>query len=338
MSDSASAAPTTRLGPTAIAIASVALVVMWSSGFVGAELAARAQGQPITVLAWRFTVLSGILLAAMLVVRRRWPRWRSWLRQGAIALLSQFGYLLMVFEGVRFGVDGGTVALIAALQPMLVATIAGPFLGERANRWMWLGMLIGFAGVALVVGGQIGETGAPLWAHLLPLVGVLCLGSGTVLQRRWHMHDDLLQTLLMQAVVAAGAFMLVALVRGQAAAPASLDVWGAILWLVVLSSLGGYVLYVTVTRSHGATFVSTMLYLTPPTTMLWVWLVFGVPVSLLGIVGMAVAAAGVAVVLVAQRRLAVRGRARPGPMPEAQPEPEAQPPAPQQPRDIADDA
>lgn len=74
------------------------------------------------------------------------------------------------------------------------------------------------------------------------------------------------------------------------------------LWLVVLSSLGGYVLYVTVTRSHGATYVSTMLYLTPPTTMLWVWLVFGVPVSLLGLVGLAVAAVGVAVVLVAQRR------------------------------------
>lgn len=293
-----------HLGSIAIVVASVGLVVMWSSGFVGAELAARAGGEPVTVLAWRFTVLSGLLVAAMLIARRRWPRWRSWLRQGGIALLSQFGYLLMIFEGVRFGVDGGTASLIAALQPMLVATVAGRFLGERANGWMWAGMLAGFAGVALVVSGQLGLSDAPLWAYALPLIGVLCLGSGTVLQRRWHAHDDLLQTLLMQAVVAAGAFMLVALVRGQVAVPTSIDIWGAIVWLVCLSSLGGYVLYVTVTRSHGATFVSTMLYLTPPTTMLWVWLVFGVPVSLLGVIGMAVAAAGVAVVLVAQRRLA----------------------------------
>lgn len=296
-----------RLGSIAIVVASVGLVVMWSSGFVGAELAARASGEPVTVLAWRFTVLSCVLVAAMLIARRRWPRWRSWLRQGGIALLSQFGYLLMIFEGVRFGVDGGTASLIAALQPMLVATVAGRFLGERANGWMWAGMLTGFAGVALVVSGQLGLSDAPLWAYALPLIGVLCLGSGTVLQRRWHAHDDLLQTLLMQAVVAAGAFMLVALVRGQAAVPTSLDIWGAILWLVCLSSLGGYVLYVTVTRSHGATFVSTMLYLTPPTTMLWVWLVFGVPVSALGIVGMAIAALGVAVVLLAQRRAQPRG-------------------------------
>lgn len=297
-----SAERSTRLGPTAIAIASVGLVVMWSSGFVGAELAARADGEPVNVLAWRFTILAAILAVAMLVARRRWPRWRSWLRQGAIALLSQAGYLLMIFEGVRFGVDGGTAALIAALQPMLVATVAGRFLGEKANGWMWSGMLLGFAGVALVVSGQLGQTGAPLWAYCLPLIGVLCLGSGTVLQRRWHMHDDLLQTLAMQSAVAAAAFMLVALVRGEAALPASLDVWGAILWLIVLSSLGGYVLYVTVTRSHGATYVSTMLYLTPPTTMLWVWLVFGVPVSVLGVIGMVVVAAGVAVVLLAQRR------------------------------------
>lgn len=165
-------------------------------------------------------------------------------------------------------------------------------------------MVLGFAGVALVISGKLGLTGAPLWAYALPLAGVVCLATGTLLQRRWHLHDDLLQTLLMQAVVAALAFMALAVLRGHAAPPTSLDVWGAIAWLVGLSSLGGYVLYVTVTRSHGATFVSTLLYLTPPTTMLWVWLVFGVPVSLLGIVGLAVAAAGVTLVLVAQRRLA----------------------------------
>lgn len=306
MSDFVSGVRSARLGPIAIAIAAVGLVVMWSSGFVGAELAARADGEPVTVLAWRFTLLSGILIAAMLIARRRWPARRSWARQGTIALLSQFGYLLMIFEGVRFGVDGGTAALIAALQPMLVATVAGRLLGERANRWMWLGMLVGFAGVALVVSGQLGGSGAPPWAYALPLIGVLCLGSGTALQRRWHMHDDLLQTLMMQSVVAGAAFMLIALVRGQAALPTSPEVWGAIFWLIGFSSLGGYLLYVTVTRSHGATFVSTLLYLTPPTTMLWVWLMFGVPITVRSVLGMAVAAVGVAVVLVAQRRAARR--------------------------------
>lgn len=304
MSDLSSASAPGRMGPTAVAVASVALIITWSTGFVGAELAARAGGEPVTVLAWRFVVLAALLTTAMLVLRRSWPSAHSWARQGTIALLSQAAYLLLIFEGVRFGVDGGTAALIAALQPMLVATVAGRFLGERANGWMWLGMTIGLAGVALVVTGQIGGSGAPLWAHALPLIGMLCLATGTVLQRRWHMHDDLLQTITMQSVVTAGSLMLVALARGQAALPTSPDVWGAILWLVVLSSLGGYVLYVRVTRSHGATFVSTLLYLTPPTTLLWVWLVFGVPIAPLGVAGLVLAAVGVAIVLVAQRRAA----------------------------------
>lgn len=291
-----------RLGAAAITVASIGLIVTWSSGFVGAELAARAGGEPITVLAWRFVVLAGILVAAMLVLRRRWPGRASWLRQGTVAVLNQAAYLLLIFEGVRAGVDGGTAALIAALQPMLVATIAGRFLGERATGWMWLGMAVGLGGVALVVSGALGGTGAPLWAYALPLAAVVCLGTGTVLQRRWHMHDDLLQTLTMHSIVAGAVFMAVALLRGHAAPPTTGDVWFAVLWLVVLSSLGGYVLYVTVTRSHGATFVSTMLYLTPPTTMLWVWLVFGVPITPLGVVGLVVAAAGVAIVLSAQRR------------------------------------
>lgn len=296
-----------RLGAAAITIASIGLIVTWSSGFVGAELAARAGGEPITVLAWRFVVLAGVLVAAMLALRRRWPGRASWRRQGTVAVLNQAAYLLLIFEGVRAGVDGGTAALIAALQPMLVATIAGRFLGERANGWMWLGMAVGLGGVALVVSGALGGTGTPLWAYALPLAAVVCLGTGTVLQRRWHMYDDLLQTLTMHSIVAGAVFMAVALLRGHAAPPATVDIWFAVLWLVVLSSLGGYVLYVMVTRSHGATFVSTMLYLTPPTTMLWVWLIFGVPITPLGIVGLVVAAAGVAIVLTAQRR----GRARP---------------------------
>lgn len=300
-------APRGRLGRVAIVVASIGLIVLWSSGFVGAELTARAGAEPISVLAWRFTVLAGILVLAMLVLRRRWPSRGSWLRQGTIALLSQAAYLLLIFEGVSAGVDGGTAALIAALQPMLVATVAGRVLGERATGWMWLGMVVGLAGVALVVSGALGSVGGagtPLWAYALPFAGVLCLGAGTVLQRRWHLHDDLLQTLTMQAIVAAVAFMAVALLRGEATMPTAPDTWFAILWLVLLSSLGGYVLYVTVTRSHGATFVSTMLYLTPPTTMLWVWLIFGVPVTALGVAGLAVATAGVAIVLVAQRRAA----------------------------------
>jgi drug/metabolite transporter (DMT)-like permease len=100
--------------------------------------------------------------------------------------------------------------------------------------------------------------------------------------------------------------MSAALVSGRAAPPADWDFWAAVSWLIALASLGGYVMYVFVTKTEGATVVSTLLYLTPPTTMLWVFLMFGEPVTLVGLLGLVVSAAGVLLVLRGRRALARR--------------------------------
>ena len=62
-------------------LASVALVVMWSSGFVGAELGVRAGGTPLQLLGWRFTILAAMLLTVCLVLRVDLTDRRAWGRQ-----------------------------------------------------------------------------------------------------------------------------------------------------------------------------------------------------------------------------------------------------------------
>jgi drug/metabolite transporter (DMT)-like permease len=282
-------------------LASVALVVTWSSGFIGAELGSRAGAAPLTLLAWRFTILAAVLLLVALATRAPRPTLRSWGRQAVLAGLCQVGYLLFVFEGVARGVHGGTAALIAALQPLLVATVAGRLLGERSSPRTWLGLGLGLVGVVIVVSGDLGVADAAWWTYLLPTAGMLCLASGTVLTRRLNPPETLLQTITMQAVVAAVVLMGAALVSGHAAPPADAAFWVAVMWLVVLASLGGYVMYVFVTKTQGATIVSTLLYLTPPTTMLWVLLMFGEPVTPLALAGLLVSAVGVLLVLHARR-------------------------------------
>jgi drug/metabolite transporter (DMT)-like permease len=278
-------------------LSSVALVVTWSSGFVGAELASRAGAEPVTLLGWRFTVLATLLVSVAVVRRVPRPSWQAWRRQAVLGTLCQAGYLTFIFEGVTRGVHGGTAALIAALQPLLVATVAGPILGERSSPVMWCGMLLGLAGVVVVVSGDLGANDVAWWIYLLPTAGMLCLASGTVLTRRLRPPEDLLQTIMMQSVVTAVLLMVAALVSGQAAPPPDRGFWAAVAWLVVLASLGGYVMYVFVNKTEGATVVSTLLYLTPPTTMLWVFLMFGEPVTLVGLLGLVVSAAGVLLVL-----------------------------------------
>lgn len=287
-------------------LASVALVVTWSSGFIGAELGARADAAPLTLLGWRFTVLATVLVLVAVVWRVPRPSWRAWRRQAALGVLCQAAYLTFVFEGVSRGVHGGTAALIAALQPVLVATVAGPLLDERSSGRMWGGMLLGLAGVVIVVSGDLSVSQAPWWTYLLPTAGMLCLASGTVLTRRLRPPEDLFQTILMQSVVTAVLIMTAALVSGQAAPPTARSFWVAVAWLVVLASLGGYVMYVFVNKNEGATVVSTLLYLTPPTTMLWAFLMFGEPVTLVGLLGLLVSAAGVLLVVRGRRALTAR--------------------------------
>ncbi len=274
-------------------ISSVALVVTWSSGFVGAELGSRAHAAPLTLLGWRFMLLAALLVLLTRLRRTPWPSWRAWRRQAVLGMLCQAAYLVFVFEGVTRGVPGGTAALIAALQPLLVATVAGPLLGEHSNPRNWLGMFLGLAGVAVVVSGDLGVTNAPVWVYFLPIAGMLCLASGTVLERRVRPRESLLETIMMQSVVTAALLMVLALAFGQATPPASLEFWRAVLWLIVLASLGGYVIYVFVARTQGATTVSTLLFLTPPTTMFWVFVMFGTHVTVAGMVGLAISGIGV---------------------------------------------
>ena len=288
--------------PSSSALAAVALVVTWSSGFVGAELGIRAGGTPLALLGWRFALLAVALLVVAAVKRVSLRGWRAWARQGLLAVLSQVAYLFLIFEGVSRGVHGGTAALIAALQPLLVATVAGRLLGERSTVTTWIGMAIGLAGVVAVVSGDVAAASAPGVAYLLPTAGMLRLAAGTVLTRRLRPPETLLQSVTMQAVVTAVALVGAAALAGQARPPQDVGFWAAVLWLIVLTSLGGYGLYVYLTRTRGATAVSTLLYLTPPTTMLWVFVMFGEPVTLLGLVGLAVSAVGVLLVL---RRLPV---------------------------------
>jgi drug/metabolite transporter (DMT)-like permease len=273
----------------------MALVVLWSSGFIGAELGTR-QAPASTLLAWRYLVAAGILFVLCAwrheLVSRAGVR-----RQIVLGLLCQATYLGLTVSGVGLGVPSGTAALIAALQPLAVIALAALFLAERARLAQLLGLALGLAGVVLVVSGDLTAGGAPWWAYLMPFGGMLSLAAGTVLQQRWRPQESVLVSMAVQSAAAAVVFWLLALVEGTAGEPTPPAFWGAVAWVVLLSSFGGYGAYLYVSRTQGATRASTLLYLTPPTTMLWAALMFGDRVPPAGLIGLALSAVGVAIAL-----------------------------------------
>jgi drug/metabolite transporter (DMT)-like permease len=285
----------------------VALVVFWSSGFVGAELGTQVAAAD-TLLAWRYAV-AALLLAVLAVARGTRVGARALVRHGLLGLLIQCLYLGGIVGGVGLGVPAGTAALVAAVQPLLVAAAAGPVLGEHISSRGRLGLALGLVGVGLVVAGEVGLGNAPWWAFLLPVGGTAALTAGTLLERRWRLTDPPLDALTIQTVLAAGVFLAVAGAAGRLQPPADPWFWWAIAWVVVLSSFGGYGAYLLVLRRSGALQASTLLYLTPPTTMLWAYLLFGEVPSPLAVPGVGLCALGVALTLGSPRNVGNAGPA-----------------------------
>jgi len=283
------------LDPRSRLLPSIALVVLWSSGFIGAELGTR-QAPASALLAWRYLVAGAILLAVCLWRRERIDR-SGIRRQVVLGVLCQAAYLGMTVSGVGLGVPSGTTALVASMQPLVVIALAAFVLAERAHVAQLVGLVLGLAGVMLVVGGDLRTGDAPWWAYVLPFIGMLSLSSGTVLQQRWRPRESVLASITVQTITAAAAFWLLAVVEGTAGAPTPPAFWVAIAWVVLLSSFGGYGTYLFVSRTQGATHASTLLYLTPPTTMVWAALMFGDRLSVAGLAGMGVSAIGVVLAL-----------------------------------------
>jgi drug/metabolite transporter (DMT)-like permease len=212
-----------------------------------------------------------------------------------LGALGQAGYLYGVFRAVEEGLPAGTAALLASLQPALVAVVMSRF-GQRGGRRQTAGLAVGFAGVALAVGPDaVAGTGVEgaLWA----LGGMLSLSAAAVLGDLWPEPEehDVLDSLTVQGVVALAAFAAVAFASGQAAPPAEPTFWLAVAWLVGLSFLGGYGMYLYVQRTRGPVAVSTWLYLTPAVSAAWAWAMFGEELPLLTVAGFAVSLAGVLV-------------------------------------------
>ncbi|QIG41765.1 DMT family transporter [Nocardioides anomalus] len=275
-------------------LAGALYVLFWSSGFVGAELGTRA-APALELLMWRYLIAGPVLLALCVVLGRRVRR-DVLVRQVLLGVLAQVGYLGPVVYAVGRGVPAGTTALVAALQPMVVAVAAGPLLGERVRGPGWAGLATGFVGVGVVVAGDL-SAGVGGWWVLLPLAGVLSLSAGTLLGRRWEPPESLLVSIAIQTSVATVGFTTLNLLLGDPTVPAGGDFWFAVAWVVVLSTFGGYGSYLFVLRSQGATSASTWLYLSPPVTMLWAWAKFGDRIGPAAMAGLVVTAAGVALVL-----------------------------------------
>ncbi len=227
-----------------------------------------------------------------------WPDRRRDVVHIAVAGLLLHGvYLSGVFIGIDRGVPAGVMALIVGAQPVLTAIVVGPFLGERVRPLQWLGFLLGFAGLTLVVSERLtlpdGDSLAVLGFGFLAL---LAITAGTLYQKRYCPQLDLRTGTAIQYVATAVALGALALALESETVEWTPEFLFALGWLSLVLSLGAVTLLYVLLRRGAASKVASLFFLVPPTAAGYAWLLFGETLGPLAFIGMVVIMVGILLV------------------------------------------
>jgi drug/metabolite transporter (DMT)-like permease len=274
-------------------------VGIWSTGFVVARLA-MPHAPPFGFLSYRFALSALCLTAWVVIARAGWPNGRAqWGHLLVTGVLMQAGYLGGVWAAVKAGLGAGTAALLVGLQPVLTAvwmsrgSRGGGAIGVSTQQW--LGLVLGFVGIALVVWRKLGGEVTPVNLGFAT-VALLSITIGTLYQKRFVGRCDVRSASAVQMLAALVVCLPLAWLEPEKV-EWHVDLVAAMAWSVGVLTLGGSsLLYLLIQRGE-ATRVTSLLYLVPPCTALLAWAMFGESLTPLMMLGMALTVMGVALVV-----------------------------------------
>jgi drug/metabolite transporter (DMT)-like permease len=275
-------------------------VLLWSTGFIGAKYG-LPYAEPFTFLTLRFIIVIALLVVLVMARGAVWPRDPRLIGHLAVSgLLVHAAYLGGVFGAIQHGVPAGLVALVAGLQPLLTASVAGPFLGETVGRRQWFGLCLGLLGVAMVLSTRLTGVGFDTFGWdgmVFAIAALLAITGGTLYQKRFCTGMDLGSGTLVQYVAALVALAPVALLTETMTVHWTLSFVLSLGWLVLVLSLGAISLLMTLIRLGEAAKVASFFYLVPPVTAVLAYLLFDEALTPLALAGMGATAVGVALVV-----------------------------------------
>jgi drug/metabolite transporter (DMT)-like permease len=276
-------------------------VLIWSTGFIVAKYAAP-HAPPLTFLLYRFAGAIAVLLPIIVLTRAPWPRTaRAWRDIALVGVLLQATYLGGVWVAIALGMPAGVSALLVGTQPLFTALFAFT-VGERATRLQWMGLLLGFAGIALVLSDRLTLAGVGPLALVANLIALAGITVGTLYQKKHGGAADLRTGSLIQFAASFVVVLPFALALESTEVDYTAEFWGALAWSVLALSIVAITLLLVMIRRGRATEVASLMYLTPPTTALFAWLIFGERLGVLAWSGVVVTMAGVALVLKSGRK------------------------------------
>ena len=297
---SSEAASTARpLGPPGLIerAAPALFLTFWSSGFVAAKIGLDG-AEPITFLALRFVIVTALLLAIALLLRRPWPRRPSEIGHLlVIGLVMQALYFGTAYVAFDSGITAGGLALIVGMQPVVTVMLASWWLGERVRAPQVAGLALGVMGVVLVLGEKLAAgLGTPA-GIALAVVSLFSITAGTLYQKRFCPAFDLWTGGTLQFAIAATATTGIALILEDNSIAWTPAFAGALAYLVAINSIVAIGLLNLMLRRGEAGRVASLFFLVPPGAALVAYVVLDETLGPLALLGMAIATVGVALAM-----------------------------------------
>jgi drug/metabolite transporter (DMT)-like permease len=280
-----------------IALVPAVFVFIWSTGWIMARLVAPF-GEPLTFLSVRYAAAFVVAAGLALVARAPWPNNRRVIFHALVSgVLLHAIYLGGVWVAVRMGIPAGISALIAALQPLMAGVIALSFGLERLRLVQIMGILVGLAGVLVVIAPKLMAAGAD-HSHLglalgINVVAMLSVTLGTFYQKHFIPTGDFRSVIALQYIGALLVSLPVAMAFETLHIEWRFETWVALAWSVLVLSIGAILLMLLMIRRGAVSKLSALIYLVPPTAAVQAWLLFDETLSLPQIGGMAITALGV---------------------------------------------
>jgi drug/metabolite transporter (DMT)-like permease len=282
----------------------VVFVLIWATGFIVARFG-MPHAPPLSFLSVRYALSIACFLPWIVWAKVAWPQRRpQFFHLSITGILMHAGYLGGVWVAVKAGMGSGLSSLIVGFQPVLTAIwLAYSLRGSDqpgVSRRQWLGLALGFVGLLLVVWRKL-TLGTPL-DHVTPanmafaLMALLSITVGTLYQKRFVKPCDVRSANTVQLLAALVVTLPLALMETETMRW-NAELAGAMAWSVLGLTLGGSsLLYMLIQRGAAAS-VTSLMYLVPPTTAMMAWLLFGETITMATLLGTALTALGVSLVV-----------------------------------------
>jgi drug/metabolite transporter (DMT)-like permease len=173
--------------------------------------------------------------------------------------------------------------------------VVGPLLGERVTRRQWLGLVLGFAGVAVVLFERYGFGSGGFGAGAVALAALALVGitAGTIYQKRFCAQANLYTGAVVQYAAAFVPMVLLAQMLETGSVEWAPPFIAAMVWLTLVLSVGTISLLYLLIRRGAVSKIASLFFLVPPATAFTAWAIFGETLGLLALAGVALTAVGV---------------------------------------------